>query len=117
MRLAARENGTRVSEVTGIQNLLAKLHRRGQAKGSMQLAKRVQRHTLRNGRHVLPRLSDRGVREAMFYVLVGAKMPAVLVEASFLSYDPEAKALRGRPYREALALGIASGITSYVRSR
>ena len=117
LRLAARENGTRVAEVTGIQSLLAKHHRRAQVEGSLTLAGKVQRHTLKRGRAVLPKLSDRGVRRAMFYVLVGARMPSVLVEASFLTYDPEARALTHHNYRRALADGIASGIASYLLSR
>ncbi len=117
LRLAARENGTRVAEVTGIQSLLAKYHRRAQAEGSLTLAGKVQRHTLRRGRSVLPKLSDRGVRRAMFYVLVGARMPSILVEASFLTYEPEARALTRSNYRRALADGIASGIASYLLAR
>jgi N-acetylmuramoyl-L-alanine amidase len=117
LRLAARENGTRVAEVTGIQSLLAKHHRQTQAQGSRALAGKIQRHTLKRGRSVLPRLSDRGVRQAMFYVLVGARMPSVLVEASFLTYEPEARALAHGRYRRALADGIASGIVSYLLAR
>lgn len=117
LRLAARENGTRVSEVTGIQSLLAKHHRKGQAEGSTTLAGKIQRHTLKSGRRVIPKLADRGVRRAMFYVLVGARMPAVLLEASFLTHEPEARALSTRRYRKALADGIASGIASYLHDR
>lgn len=117
LRLAARENGTRASEVTGIQSLLAKHHRKGQAAGSMTLAGKIQRHTLMGGRRVMPKLADRGVRKAMFYVLVGARMPAVLLEASFLTYEPEARALTTGAYRKALAEGIASGIASYLHAR
>jgi len=117
LRLAARENGTRVAEVTGIQGLLAKHHRRTQAEGSLTLAGKIQRHTLKRGRSVLPKLADRGVRRAMFYVLVGARMPSVLVEASFVTYEPEARALTRHKYRRALADGIASGIASYLLAR
>ena len=117
LRLAARENGTRVAEVTGIQGLLAKHHRRTQAQGSLTLAGKIQRHTLKRGRSVLPKLADRGVRRAMFYVLVGARMPSVLVETSFVTYEPEARALTRHKYRRALADGIASGIASYLLAR
>ncbi len=117
LRLAARENGTRVAEVSGIQSLLAKHHRRNQSAGSLTLAGKIQRHTLKRGRMVLPKLADRGVRRAMFYVLVGARMPSVLVEASFLTYEPEARALARSNYRRALADGIASGIASYLLAR
>ena len=117
LRLAARENGTRVAEVTGIQSLLAKHHRKTQAEGSLTLAGKIQRHTLKRGRTVLPKLTDRGVRRAMFYVLVGARMPSVLIEASFLTYEPEARALTKHRYRRALADGMASGIASYLLTR
>jgi N-acetylmuramoyl-L-alanine amidase len=117
LRLAARENGTRVAEVTGIQGLLAKHHRQSQTEGSLTLAGKIQRHTLKRGRSVLPKLADRGVRRAMFYVLVGARMPSVLLEASFLTYEPEARALASHRYRRALADGIASGIASYLLAR
>jgi N-acetylmuramoyl-L-alanine amidase len=117
LRLAARENGTRVSEVTGIQSLLAKHHRKGQVSGSLDLASKIQRHALRGGRAVFPGLADRGVRRSMFYVLVGARMPAVLLEASFLSYAPDARALTSPRYQNALAYGIATGIASYLRDR
>jgi len=117
LRLAARENGTRVAEVTGIQSLLAKHHRKTQAEGSLTLAGKIQRHTLKRGRTVLPKLADRGVRRAMFYVLVGARMPSVLLEVSFLTYEPDARALTKHRYRQALADGIASGVASYLLTR
>lgn len=117
LRLAARENGTQVSEVSGIQSLLAKHHRQGQVAGSLALAGQIQRHTLKRARLVLPQLADRGVRRAMFYVLVGARMPAVLLEASFLTHEPEARALSSRRYRQAVAEGLASGIASYLHRR
>lgn len=117
LRLAARENGTRVAEVTAIQSLLARLHRSGQTNEALRLASGIQRNTLKYGRAVLPRLADRGVRRAMFYVLVGARMPAVLVEASFITYEPEARALATHGYRRTLADGIAAGIVSYLQTR
>ena len=114
LRLAARENGTAVADVTGIQRLLARVHRRDQVAHSRALAEAVHRHTLEGGRRVLPQLPDRGVRSALFYVLVGARMPAVLLEASFLTKPEEAAALRTERYRRALAAGIAEGIVHYV---
>lgn len=117
LRLAARENGTRVASVTGLQRLLAHHHRRGQARDSLGLADSIQAATLARGRRVVHGLADRGVRSAMFYVLVGARMPAVLVEASFLTHEPEARALATRRYRRELASGIASGIASFLEAR
>lgn len=114
IRLAARENGTRRSEVTGIQRLIARLHRREQVTHSRRLAELVHEHTLAGGRRVLPALPDRGVKSALFYVLIGVRMPAILLEASFLTKREEAEALRRPEYREALASGVAEGLVRYV---
>ncbi|MFK7990323.1 MAG: N-acetylmuramoyl-L-alanine amidase [Sandaracinaceae bacterium] len=114
LRLAARENGTSVSEVGSISHLLASLHREEQVRESRGLAEQIHRATLAGGRSHLPGLHDRGVRSAMFYVLVGARMPAVLLEASFLSQAQEAEALRESAYRQALAEGLVDGIVRYV---
>ncbi|MCS6800115.1 MAG: N-acetylmuramoyl-L-alanine amidase, partial [Myxococcota bacterium] len=113
LRLAARENGTRTSEVGSLERMLAALQQREQAEGSRRLAEHVHRRTLEAGRRLLPSLPDRGVRAAMFYVLVGARMPAVLLEASFLNQPDEHRALATESYRDALARGIALGIVEY----
>ncbi len=113
LRLAARENGTPVSEVGDLSRILASLHREEQVRASRALAEQVHRGTLRAGRRVLPRLYDRGVRSALFHVLVGARMPAILLEASFLTREDEAQALGTPEYRQALAEGIADGIARW----
>jgi N-acetylmuramoyl-L-alanine amidase len=116
IRLAARENGTRTVEVTGMQRLLAGLHREQQAVASRALADVVHASLLGRARREIPRLPDRGVKSAMFYVLVGAEMPAILVEASFMSRPEELEQLRTIRYRQALAEGIASGIVRYAHA-
>lgn len=113
VRLAARENGTSAAEVTELSRILAGLHRTEQVAGSRVLATSIHGSLLRSGRTVLRGLHDRGVRSAMFYVLVGATMPAVLVEASFMTREDEAQALRTTRYRDAIAAGIAEGIVGY----
>jgi N-acetylmuramoyl-L-alanine amidase len=117
LRLAARENGTDEAGVTQLQLILASLYREDQAQHSLELARVVQHGTLTGGRTVLPTLNDRGVKRALFYVLVGAQMPAVLVEASFITRPEEAKALATDEYRSALAEGMADGIARYITSR
>lgn len=113
-RLAALENGTTLSEVSELASLLAKLHRKGQAERSRALARAIQRSTVVAARSILPTIHSRGVKSATFRVLVGARMPAVLVEASFLTYRPEAEALARPAYREALARGIAQGVLKWM---
>ncbi|MCA9607952.1 MAG: N-acetylmuramoyl-L-alanine amidase [Myxococcales bacterium] len=112
-RLAARENHTSVAGVSSLSRLLASLHREDQVAASREVADQVHRATLAAGRRHLSSLHDRGVRSALFYVLVGARMPAVLLEASFLSREDEANALRTPTYRQALAEGVASGVVSW----
>ncbi|MGE0791549.1 MAG: N-acetylmuramoyl-L-alanine amidase [Sandaracinaceae bacterium] len=112
-RLAARENGTTPGQVGSLATLLAQMHREDQSVASRALAEQVHRSTLAAGRTRLPGLHDRGVRSALFYVLVGARMPAVLVEASFLSREDEATALQEEGYRQRLAEGIAEGIARW----
>ncbi|MEM6962906.1 MAG: N-acetylmuramoyl-L-alanine amidase, partial [Myxococcota bacterium] len=101
----------------GMQRLLAGLHREVQLEDSLRLAELVQGGTVSGARRVLPWLRDRGVKRAMFFVLVGASMPSVLVEASFLTQPREAKALRTEVYRQSLAEGIAEGIIRYAREK
>jgi N-acetylmuramoyl-L-alanine amidase len=114
LRLAARENGTDERGVTELQFILASLYREDQVDHSLDLARLVQRATLASGRSILPQLNDRGVKRALFYVLVGATMPAILVEASFITRPEEAAALLTDGYRDALAEGMAEGIERYL---
>jgi N-acetylmuramoyl-L-alanine amidase len=113
IKLAARENGTTVEEVGAISVLLATLERRTQLEASRRLAERVHRETLRGARQHLPRIANRGIKPALFQVLVGARMPAILLEASFMNIPGEREALKTRRYRESLARGIAQGILTY----
>lgn len=117
LRLAARENGTRTWEVSPLQFLLGKLIRSEQRARSESLAQYVHDATVTSGRRRLPGLSARGTKSAMFHVLVGAQMPAVLVEASFITQPDEARALTTTDYREALAHGMARGIANYLAGK
>lgn len=114
LRLAARENGTSTTEVSPMQFLVGSLARAEQHAESLRLAQHVQRSALLAARRYLPTLADRGVRSAMFYVLVGAQMPAILVEGSFLTQPDEALLLTEAAYRDAIAEGIARGIVHYL---
>ncbi|MCC6227525.1 MAG: N-acetylmuramoyl-L-alanine amidase, partial [Microthrixaceae bacterium] len=116
LSFAARENGTTVDELSNLQLLLAQAHRQGQSVASMQLATSIQGAMIGSARRVNPEIVDRGVRQAVFYVLVGASMPAVLVEVSFLSNPMEQRLLGTVGYRQALAEGVAEGLIQYARA-
>ncbi|HWR58427.1 MAG TPA: N-acetylmuramoyl-L-alanine amidase, partial [Thermodesulfovibrionales bacterium] len=57
-----------------------------------------------------------GVKQAMFFVLMGANMPSILAEVSFISNPEEEKLLSRESYRKILAGSIASGIRTYFAS-
>jgi N-acetylmuramoyl-L-alanine amidase len=56
---------------------------------------------------------DRGVKQAPFYVLAGARMPAVLLEVGFISHEDEGRKLRTREYQEKVADAVAEGIHAF----
>ena len=56
---------------------------------------------------------DHGVKQAPFYVLAGARMPAVLLEVGFISHEEEARRLRTREYQEKIAAAVVEGIRAY----
>jgi len=58
-------------------------------------------------------IKDAGVREGPFWVLVGAQMPAVLVEIGFITHPKEAVRLQSRTYQDYFARGLADGVERY----
>jgi N-acetylmuramoyl-L-alanine amidase len=64
------------------------------------------------GRSYKPR--DLGVKQAPFYVLIGAEMPAILAEISFITNPDEAKLLQDDQYLNKIAEQLAAGIVAYV---
>lgn len=80
---------------------------------SNKLAIDVQRGMLFGVRERFPSVPDNGVREGPFWVLVGAQMPAVLVEVGYLTHAEEIKRLTNDTYQKSVAQGIALGVESY----
>jgi len=76
------------------------------------LAKDVQSSTLSRVRRKW-QLKSKGTREAPFYVLMGAKMPSVLVELGYITNKTEAKRLKTNAYLEYLARGVVDGVMAY----
>ena len=78
-----------------------------------KLAIDLQRGALANLKKKYKSVQDAGVREGPFWVLVGAQMPAVLVEVGFITNPTEAKRLVNRQYQRTMAQGLANGIERY----
>ena len=80
---------------------------------SNKLAIDVQREVLARVKSVSSKASDGGVREAPFWVLVGALMPAVLLEVGYITHPDEGELINNSKYQDALAKGLADGIDVY----
>lgn len=116
IRVAAMENATSTKNISDLQTILSDLMQNAKINESSRLAGYVQgsmvRH-LRNKRY--GRIKDKGVKQAPFYVLLGAQMPAVLVETSFISNPRECKRLINPQYQERLCEAIIMGIRTYIK--
>ena len=117
-RLAAMENGLDLlrprGEGSDLRYILSDLVQVGKMEESIALARAVQRAVVATTRSRYPYVTDLGVKRGPFYVLVGAYMPCVLVETSFLTHPMEGRRLARDEYQATLAEGIASGVARFL---
>lgn len=114
-RVAARENGVSIASIDDLQVILTDLGLSSKMQESRNLAKDVQSSMEKQIRATGYAVRSNGVRSGPFYVLMGAKMPAILVEVGYCSNKADANYLRDGRYVEIVAEGIANGIMSYKR--
>jgi N-acetylmuramoyl-L-alanine amidase len=116
IRVAAMENATSTKNISDLQTILQDLMQNAKINESSRLAGNVQvsvvRH-LKNKRY--SRIKDKGVKQAPFYVLLGAQMPAILVETGFISNPREAKRLVNPKYQQRVCEAIVIGIKKYIK--
>ena len=112
VRVAARENAVDPKRISDLQVILTDLMLSSKLKESTDLAVGVQSRTVASVRRKW-QITDHGHREAPFYVLMGAKMPAILVELGYLTNKTEAAHLTTDAYRQYLAEGIVQGVLGY----
>jgi N-acetylmuramoyl-L-alanine amidase len=117
IRLAARENSASERRISDLQFILADLATKANTDESGKLAEQVQKSLVSDLSGKYSGVRDLGTKEALFYVLLGAKMPAILVETSFLSHPEEERRLRSSSYQRDLARAIASGIGDFLEGR
>ena len=123
LRLAAMENGIRwnpgdrslQTQIPDLDYILSDLRQTYKVEESRVLADHLGGAIVTRLQGTWEGVSAHEVREGPFYVLVGAYMPCVLVEVSYLTHPVEGRRLARREYRSALAEGILDGIRSYVR--
>jgi N-acetylmuramoyl-L-alanine amidase len=115
MRVAARENGIPLSKMTDIEATLVDLVVTSKKSESAKLAVSVHNSLSLNQKGAGTPARDRGVRQAPFYVLLGAKMPAILVECAFVSNKRERGKLTSPAYLTSIAERIAEGAANYLK--
>ena len=117
VRVAARENaaleleGGSAKQLTDEALIKATIAQAGFANFSEQFAALVQEEM---GKRIQSK--NRGVKQAGFYVLMGASMPNVLIELGFISNPSEEKKLKSSNYREVLATSIYRAIEKYQKT-
>jgi N-acetylmuramoyl-L-alanine amidase len=114
LEVAARENAVSEKSIHELQDLVKKIALKEKIEESREFALDVQK-SLYSGLVVKsPGLHDRGVKKAPFIVLIGANMPSILAEISFVSNPTDEKKLKTSEYRQRVAESLYKGIARYV---
>jgi len=116
-RVAARENATSAAANAELGAILATMRLADQKTRSVHFAELLQRSAVKSLSAMYPDISDGGVHTAGFHVLVGARMPAVLFEASYISNANDEQRLGSADYRQRLADAIVNAVRAYKEGR
>jgi len=116
-RLAAFENAEADRTVSDLRMILADLATKANASDARDLAWSVQSSLMRTLRGRGSQVRDHGVKQALFYVLLGTRMPSILVETGFISNPAEEARLKSARFQQGTAEAIARGVKEYVDSR
>ncbi|MEC9491461.1 N-acetylmuramoyl-L-alanine amidase [Flexistipes sp.] len=109
LKVAALENKATEKSLSDLQGILKDIMLNSKLEESLMLAQFVQDDVVAQIKK-----KSLGVKQAPFYVLVGAKMPSILVECGFLSNSTFANKIRSSDYRRDIARGIYKGIIGYI---
>jgi N-acetylmuramoyl-L-alanine amidase len=116
IRLAARENSTSRKNISDLQFILSDMTQNMKLEDSITLAHRLQGSMVAGMGKAMGDVRDLGVKKALFYVLVGARMPSVLVEMFFISNRSEGRAMNQATYQDAMVDALFEGIQKYGQS-
>src|SRR5712692_7118170 len=116
MEVAARENASSQDGVHDLQDLVKKIARTEKIDESKELAEDIQDSLAKRIQKSSKPVKNRGVRKAPFVVLIGADMPSILTEISFLSNPADEQMLKKPEQRQKVAEGLYQGVASYLES-
>ena len=116
MRVAARENATSAHQMSDLQDILSDIMQNSKIYESSRLAQQVH-NSMVNGLATPPyTIKNMGVKQAPFYVLIGAGMPAILIEIAFISNPEDAKLLANDTFIDKITGEISKGILEYTNA-
>ena len=114
LEVAARENAVSEKSIHELGDLVKKIALKEKIEESHEFASDVQ-EALHSGLSAKsPGLRNRGVKKAPFIVLIGANMPSILAEISFVSNPGDEHRLQTPEYRQRIAESLYRGIAKYV---
>jgi N-acetylmuramoyl-L-alanine amidase len=114
LEVAARENAVSEKSIYELQDLVKKIALKEKIEESREFAADVQ-ESLHSGLAAKsPGIRNRGVKKAPFIVLIGANMPSILAEISFVSNPADEHRLETSEYRQRIAESLYRGIAKYV---
>ncbi|MCU1255384.1 MAG: N-acetylmuramoyl-L-alanine amidase [Candidatus Angelobacter sp.] len=116
LEVAARENAVSEKSIHELQDLVKKIALKEKIGESREFASDVQRSLYAGLSAKSPNLRNRGVKKAPFVVLIGANMPSILAEISFVSNPDDARKLKTNDYRQRIADSLYKGVFKYVNS-
>ena len=116
MEVASRENALSQGSIHELQDLIKKIARNEKIEESRELAVDIQDSLTKRLQKINRSLKSRGVRKAPFVVLIGANMPSVLSEISFISNPADEQLLKKPENRQRVAEGLYRGVESYLQS-
>ena len=116
LEVAARENAVSDQSIHQLSDLVKKIALQDKINESREFASDVEQSLYSGLEDGNPGLKDRGVKKAPFVVLIGANMPSILAEISFLTNPDDANELRRSEYRERIAQSLYRGVARYVDS-
>jgi N-acetylmuramoyl-L-alanine amidase len=116
MEVAARENALSQESLHDLQDIIKKIARNEKVEESKELASDIQDSLTHRLQSVNQNERNRGVKKAPFVVLIGANMPSVLSEISFISNPSDERLLKKTDQRQRVADGLYRGIASYLEN-
>jgi N-acetylmuramoyl-L-alanine amidase len=114
--VAARENAASGQAMSALPDFVKAIALNNKLDESRDFATEVQRAMLERLRASNKTIKDLGVKQAPFVVLIGAAMPSVLAEISFVTNPQEAKLLKSTVYRQRIAEALFNAIRKYQTS-